>query len=119
MQKTNKNEIDKKMNLYEKKIEETNMRLNDMHNITITQKEKIEKITDFQKFQDRTTDHLLMQELRLNNLQKDLNTSCAKYDRHYLDNLIVPGLVGDYCKFKNLKEFVDVIFLIIPNNNLT
>jgi len=100
--------FESKMNIYEKNIEEFNLRLADMHNITISQKEKIEKINDLQKFQKETEEDLFNQEINIKNLQKDLTNSCAKYDRHYLENLIIPGLVGDYCKYKNLREFVEV-----------
>jgi len=108
IQKTNKNEIDKKMNLYEKKIEETNMRLNDMHNITITQKEKIEKVNELMKYKQNSSDQLFTLELKTGNLEKELSNACNKYDRHYLDNMVLPGTIGDYCKYKNLKEYLEV-----------
>ncbi len=107
-QRTSRDEIVLKMETYDNNYNEISMRVLDLHNITISQKEKIEKINDFQKFQQRTTDHLLNQEIKLSNLQKDVSNACTKYDKHYLDNMIVPGLIGDYCKFRNLKEYFEV-----------
>ena len=107
-QRQTKNELDKKIKGFEKKNDEFGLRVSDIQNITISQKEKIDKIADLQKFQQNTDEYLFTQDLRINNLQKDLSNACSIYDKHYLDNLILPGTIGDYCKYKNLKEYLEV-----------
>ena len=107
-QRQTKSDIDEKMGGFDEKFDEFSIRVYDIQNIAISQKEKIDKITELQKFQQNTDDYLFTQDLRINNLQKDLSYACSIYDKHYLDNLILPGTIGDYCKYKNLKEYLEV-----------
>ena len=41
---------------------------------------------------------------------KDLENAVFKYDRIILDNLEFPGIVGNRCKFKNMKELYEFIY---------
>jgi len=51
--------------------------------------------------------------LRLVNLQKDLSQLNEKYDKIFEENLIIPGTIGDFCKFKNMREYIEVrIYLL-------
>ena len=66
-----------------------------------------EKLKDVLPLQQKNNETLISHEIRLNNLSKEISSSCYKYDKIVLDNLIVPGQVGEYCKFKNVKECLD------------
>lgn len=68
---------------------------------------KITKIDDLSNNISKIKDQITSQEIRLNNTTKDLGEACYKYDKMYLDNLILPGQIGECCKFKNLREFLD------------
>ncbi len=72
-------------------------------NIVKVKNEKSEqletKINDFQLL-------IAQHDVRINNLMKDLNDACFKYDKMFLNNLQVPGQIGDCCKWKNLKEYL-------------
>lgn len=72
-----------------------------------TIKLKTEKIDEFTSFISKANDLLTTHEIRINNVLKDLTNSKYKYDKIFLDNLVVPGFIGDYCKYKNLKEYLD------------
>ena len=43
-------------------------------------------------------------------ITKDLENAVFKYDRIILDNLDFPGIVGNRCKFKNMKELFEYIY---------
>ena len=43
-------------------------------------------------------------------ITKDLENAVFKYDRIILDNLEFPGIVGNRCKFKNMKELYEFIY---------
>jgi len=103
-----KTHVDRKITSLDKKCEEYDLRVCDLHEISINQKEKIEKINDLLKFKSDSENQLFSLDLRISNLDKDLLNACSKYDRHYLDNLVLPGTIGDYCRFKNLKEYLEV-----------
>ena len=47
---------------------------------------------------------LTYHDVRINNLFKDLSNACFKYVQIFLNNLVIPGKIGDSCKNKNLKE---------------
>ena len=67
------------------------------------QTEKIELNSDkIAKIDDRLTTY----EIRLTNLLRDFRSSCSKYDMLFIDNMTVPGKIGNYCKFRNIKEFL-------------
>ena len=49
---------------------------------------------------------IMVNDLHINNCQKELNDAIFKYDRAILDNLLIPGLVGKGCKFLNFKDYM-------------
>lgn len=49
---------------------------------------------------------IMVNDLHINNCQKELNDAIFKYDRAILDNLLIPGLVGKSCKFLNFKDYM-------------
>ncbi len=111
LQNAIKHDVDGKLKSFEKRCDEFSLRVSDVQNITISQRGRIEKISELQKFQENTNEALVTHDVVINNLETDLKKACAKYDKHYLDNLIVPGTIGDFCKYKNLKEYIEVISL--------
>jgi hypothetical protein len=102
-----KDEYEEKTNDYEKRLEILTIKLNELSSFTSVDRVKIDKISDMVSFQQLATDRLNQHEYRLNNLEKDLKAACYKYDRIFLDNLEVPGYIGEYCKFKNLKQYIE------------
>lgn len=73
----------------------------------LSNKSKIEKIDDFISFISKTNDVLTTHEIRINLAIKEISNAKYKYDKIIIDNLHVPGFIGDYCKYKNLKEYLD------------
>ena len=72
-----------------------------------TYKYKMDKVDSFSAFQSKANDMLTTHEIRINNLITDLSNARFKYDKIFLDNLTVPGYIGEYSKFKNLREYID------------
>ncbi len=109
----------------EKEFEEIKSRLTeteknfDIHKLKIESildesqinKNKIDKINELVVFSKKTTDQILSIDIKLGSLQKEFSNACYKYDKIFLDNLHVPGTIGDYCKYKNLREYIEVILL--------
>ena len=73
-------------------------------------KNKIEKIDIFSDKLTKFEDKLTILEIRLNNLLRDYHESVTKYDDLFLDNMSVPGKIGKFCKFKNIREFLSFAF---------
>ena len=100
-------EFDKRVLNYEKSLEDISLKYIELNNFVVVDRTKLDKINELCLFQKKASDQLISHELKLNSLQKDLNASQFKYDKIFLDNLIVPGTIGDYCKFKNMREYIE------------
>ena len=71
---------------------------------------KIEKLEPYDTFMKKANDKLISQEIKINNIKEDMVKNIQKYDKIYLDNLIVPGYIGKGTKYANCKLFfLDVI----------
>jgi len=101
--------IDKKFSFFQNLIEENNERFNDLQKFNSVIKVKlIDKYSDLDEFQKNTKDELFSIDIRINNLQKELSKSIEKYDKIFVENLIIPGTIGDYCKYKTLRDYIEV-----------
>ena len=73
--------------------------------ICVEEKNFFEKIEKLFKFKEKIEDENILFNSKLNNFQRNLNENFYKYDRIFTNNFIVPGIIGDNCKFPNLKNF--------------
>ena len=78
---------------------------------------KIDKISKFELFVNKTNDQLITHEIRINNLSSDFIKSTQKYDKIYLDNLELPGYIGKFAKFKNCQAFFEHVIREIDKIN--
>jgi len=111
-----KDYLENKINNFDDIFEKLYMKIAEIQNTNITSKLKIEKIDSLQKFKENTSEQLTNLNNNYIKLQEDYNKSCNKYDKIYIDNLDVPGIVGDYCKYKNLREYIEVNLIYIKLN---
>ena len=79
---------------------------------------KVDKISNFELFMNKTNDQIITHEIRINNLSQDFIKSVQKYDKIYLDNLELPGYIGKFAKFKNCQSFFDFLIREIDKINL-
>ena len=102
---------------FNKFVEETNQKLPDtltdngglfMKNIRfIEEKNKI--LSSISEKENNLNEKIMVNDLHINNCQKELNDAVFKYDRAILDNLLIPGLVGKGCKFLNFRDYMSDI----------
>ena len=45
--------------------------------------------------------------IKINSLEKEFNNMSIKYDKIFITNLVVPGLIGSSCPFPSLASFID------------
>ncbi len=94
------------------KIEETNLLINKYKNETnifLTkedfQKEKkeiIKESSNLKYFNDKFNEL----EIQISALRKDFNDSCFKYDKIFIDQLTLPGIIGEKCKYKGVRDYI-------------
>ena len=80
--------------------------LNQYINKSDFEEKKIEIKNEFNKKIETYTDEISSINIQISALQKELTDSCYKYDKIILDNLKINGLIGEGCKFRNLKEYI-------------
>ena len=91
-----------------------------LKNISLFEKRLIEQYTDVKIKTDKIEiildklskdeDKITTYEIRFNNLLRDFKESVNKYDDLFLDNMNVPGKIGIYSKFKNIREFLSYTY---------
>ena len=85
-----------------KKIEQLSENIENNYNSFLTKQvelsTKIEKIKSYEAFMNKANDKLISQEIRLNTIREDMSKNWEKYDKIYLENLIVPGYIGKGAK---------------------
>ena len=91
----------------EKKILELNEKKDSIIEHTQILKFLDEKLSNLEKKLLKNNDQIIDNEVKLTSLRKDFSEACFKYDKLFINNLSVPGLIGNSCKFKSLKEFVE------------
>ena len=98
------NLINSTINAYDTRLITIENKLN-LHSTKITKLIiELEKCSDLLPTEKKNSETLISHEIRINNLNKEISDACYKYDKIYLDNLLIPGQIGEYCRFKNAKE---------------
>ena len=104
------NEQKDEINLYYKRMDEKieHILSNNREIIESVVSEKInyEKIHSLENFKNKADGILISHEIRINNHNKDINDMKTKYDKVIVDNLSVPGFIGNSCQYKNIGEYI-------------
>ena len=58
-------------------------------------------------FQKKLEDLSINSRIKTNTLEKEINNMTVKYDKIFINNLVVPGLIGSSCPFPTLSSFVE------------
>jgi hypothetical protein len=103
-------ELIKRVNTIDEIQQKNLVKLDQLNTMVNTDKPFVDRIEDLLSFQKKTLDRLNSHELRINNFERNLSNACYKYDKIFLDNLTIPGTIGEFCRFKNVKEYIEVIY---------
>ena len=68
--------------------------------------EKCNILENISIIQSELKNQIRLNEVQMQMIKKDLEDSLYRYDKAIVDNLQVPGLVGNSCRFPNLKEYI-------------
>ena len=97
-----------------KEISNINIKINDIfekNRITIenysSQNVDHGKILEFEAFKNKADAMIIAHEVKINNTINDFTKFQTKYDKIITDNLLIPGLIGRSCQFRNLKEYIN------------
>ncbi len=83
-------------------------KLHEIESLVNKEKVQIDHIHGLMTFKEIASDDLKHHEIKLEQIHNEIRKGFNRYDKIYLDNLYLPGVIGENCKFKSLKEFVEV-----------
>ena len=97
---------------YDTKIDETKNLINKYKNETSIflkkedfeneKKEIINKATNKKSFDEKFT----ALDIRISALNKEIGEACFKYDKIFINQLTLPGIIGEHCKYKSIGDYI-------------
>ena len=72
-----------------------------------TAEERLKIDEQLSSFKKKIDDILCMNKAKITSLEKEINKITFKYDKIFLDNLTVPGVIGTACPFQTLSAFIE------------
>ena len=72
----------------------------------LTKKVDKNSSSDIQSNLEQIHQNLLLCNSSVGAIERDFDNACYKYDRIILNNLQIPGLIGESCTYKNMKEYL-------------
>ena len=91
----------------ETKYQHFSEKLSEMKKIVENSDERVKINTQISSFQKQLDDISFLNKTRLTSIEKEISEMGFKYDKIFLDNLTVPGVVGTSCPFKTMSAFID------------
>ena len=98
--------MDKNKNSFKDTTEKISVNIKSMLESIVSNKIKLEKLTELEKFKKKTEDTLITHEIRINNTLDEMNYIQFKYNKVLSENFSLPGIIGQSCQFKNLSEYI-------------
>ena len=111
------NSIEKNFILYENKYLEMKNVITCLSNSITEEKATSEQLEKLFKFKKKTEDTLTTHVNLIQQCSKDISTACYKYDKIFLDNFMVPGLIGPGCKYASMRIYIEACVNQIQNLN--
>ena len=91
---------------YEAKIKSLIEKNKDIIISLVSQKLKVEKITELENFKNKIDELVLTHDIRIKNSMDEISKIKLRYDKIISENLYVSGFIGNSCQFRNLSEYL-------------
>ena len=70
------------------------------------QKLNAEKILELESSKNKTEQNIIMHDMKLKNILVEIDKIKSKYDKIFIENMLVPGYIGQGCQFKSISEYI-------------
>ena len=95
--------------IIEQKYEDAKIRVEEIKK-RIESEDIIEQINDkINKVNSKLEETALINSTKISSLEKDLSNACYKYDKIFINNISIPGLIGDGCPYSTMKSFLEFV----------
>ena len=98
--------LNNQLESFQMKISELYLIINSLTEKTTKLEMKVDTINNTMPNIKKVSETVTTSEIKLENIEKDIEKMKIKYEKN-LDNLQVKGVIGEFCKYKNFKEFVN------------
>ena len=102
-----RNELAAKVSSLEKVIEDQTKYNNEFSEKVVSFQIQNERFNVLESNYRKLYEESVTQGVRVKNMDKQITDGFYKYDKMYLDHLSMPGIIGEYCKYKTLKDYVE------------
>ena len=99
-------ELDKKYSELNYRTKELSNKLNQMTCSSPQQKINIEKISELENTCSKLTNKTTTHEIRIGQISKEVSDFCFKYEKMLKESFNFPGIVGPFCKYKSISDFI-------------
>ena len=106
-------EIKDKLELFEKKLNEFNIKLSDLSSKIINDIKAQEKLSELLIFKDKAQDIMTSNKVKITMFGEETRDSIDRIDSLLKESIIYPGIIGSKCKFKCFHEYIDYTLLQI------
>ena len=74
--------------------------------LVTNQKLNLEKINELENFKNKTEGNITIHDIKIKNMLTEIEKIKSKYDKIIYDNIMVPGYIGQGCRYKTLSEYI-------------
>ena len=99
-------ELDKKYSELNYRTKELSNKLNQMTCSSPQQKINLEKISELENTCSKLTNKTTTHEIRIGQISKEVSDFCFKYEKMLKESFNFPGIVGPFCKYKSISDFI-------------
>ena len=100
----------KKTNEYDSKFIKISENISGLISQLATRKYDNERVEELLSIQNKFSEQIIENQNRISIIDKHLEDSIFRYDKIILDNLQLPGIIGNSCKFQNCRMFFENIY---------
>ena len=100
------NDLTNKLEASEQKVLLLSDRIGELYEIIANQKDNQTKISQIINFKQKTEESMFVYDTKIHSIEKDLNNAIYKFDNIF-SNILVPGLIGNACKYPTVRQFLD------------
>ena len=110
--------IDEKLGLYDKHLNSIEFKLIEYSKMIERYKLLKDRIDNLEKFRKNSEDIMLKENIKLSNLEKDLNINIERIDKILLDSVIYTGVIGKKNKYKTFHDLIDYLLTQTSLNSI-
>ena len=98
-------ELDKKYSELNNRTKELSNQISQMV-CSSQQKINVEKISELENTCSKLTNKTTTHEIRIGQISKEVSDFCFKYEKMFKNSFNFPGIIGPFCKYKSISEFI-------------